>query len=269
MEFQSSFAYADDTLLYCTANSINEVLDLSQGLLIDAAQWYNRNLLTLNINKTQFCIFSNRKIKEYYHITHGNTNIESTLSTNVLGVHLDTDLSFNTHAIETAKKANKKIYLISKIKKYLTVDDALKAYKTYVRPILEYCSALYLECTRHTIDIIEKVQNKAIRIIVSAPREFSITTGRTLLNLPTLKTRRFFLFHKFVHQKVMRKRASKNILNLVQGANRHNRHLRSASQIIKPKHRTNFGKSALISLIHSYISKKQTAKELLSFVNKH
>ena len=48
-------------------------------------------------------------------------------STNVLGVHLDTDLLFNTHAIETAKKANEKIYLTSKIKKYLTVDDALKA----------------------------------------------------------------------------------------------------------------------------------------------
>ena len=76
LEFQSSFAYADDTLLYCTANSIIKVIDLSQRLLIDAAQWYNRNLLTLNINKTQFCIFSNRKIKEYYHITHGNTNIE-------------------------------------------------------------------------------------------------------------------------------------------------------------------------------------------------
>ena len=59
MVFQSSFAYADDTLLYCIANSINEVLDLSEGLLIEAAQWYDRNLLTLNINKTQFCIFSN------------------------------------------------------------------------------------------------------------------------------------------------------------------------------------------------------------------
>ena len=56
------------------------------------------------------------------------------------------------------------IYLISKTKRYLTADDALKAYKTYVRPNLEYCSALYLECTRHTIDRIEKVQNKEIRI---------------------------------------------------------------------------------------------------------
>ena len=35
LEFQSSFAYADDTLLYCTANSINKVIDLSQRLLID------------------------------------------------------------------------------------------------------------------------------------------------------------------------------------------------------------------------------------------
>ena len=44
-------------------------------------------------------------------------------------------------AIETAKQADQKVYLISKIMKYLTIDDALKAYKTYLRAILEYCSA--------------------------------------------------------------------------------------------------------------------------------
>ena len=38
---------------------------------------------------------------------------------------------------------------------------------------------------------------------------------------------------------------------------------------IKPKNRTTFGKSTLVSLIHFYISTMYTAKELLLFVYKH
>ena len=51
-------------------------------------------------------------------------------------------------------------------------------------------------------EIIEKLQNKAIRIIVSAPKRFSVTTGRSILNLPKLQSRRqYYLFHNFTHKK--------------------------------------------------------------------
>ena len=82
---------------------------------------------------------------------------------------------------------------------------------------------------------------------MSAPREFSITTGTTVFNLPTRENRGFFWLHRFAHQQGMK--SYNNILNFVQGANRHNRHH--------------------LSLIHCYISKKQTGKELLLFVYKH
>ena len=43
--------------------------------------------------------------------------------------------------------------------------------------------------TQKVTETIEKVQKKAIRIIVSAPKKFCVTTGRSLLNLPALKGR--------------------------------------------------------------------------------
>ena len=92
--FHDSFAYADDTLLICVATSIPEVLENTQTLLKEASTWYKNNLLTLNIAKTQFCIFSNRNLKNFYHIDHQSTKIESQFAINVLGVILDTDLSF-------------------------------------------------------------------------------------------------------------------------------------------------------------------------------
>ena len=86
----------------------------------------------------------------------------------------------------------------------MNVEESLKTYKIIVRPILEYCSAIYLDTIQKVTETIEKVQNKAIRIIVSAPKKFSITTGRVLLNLPTLQSRRQYLFHNFTHKKLQK-----------------------------------------------------------------
>ena len=147
----------------------------------------------------------------------------------------------------------------------MNVEESLKTYKTIVRPILEYCSAIYLDTTQKVTGTIEKVQNRAIRIIVSAPKKFSVTTGRLLLNLPTLLSRRQYLFHNFTHKKVAKNKASKHILNLVQKSRKHQRCLRSNCTIIKPSYRTNFGKSALLNLLHQFTLKDKSAKTLLTF----
>ena len=104
-----SSAYADDTLslTYCEAATIKDILHKSQSLLEEASKWYESYLLKLLIDKTQFCISSNRNIKEYYYINFQNTKVESQLSVNVLGVTLDTNLSFQRHATEMATKAIK------------------------------------------------------------------------------------------------------------------------------------------------------------------
>ena len=62
--------------------------------------------------------------------------MEPQLSINVYGITLDTDLHFQTHAIDVANRTNKVGYLISKLKKFMNVEETLKTYKLVVRPIL-------------------------------------------------------------------------------------------------------------------------------------
>mgnify|MGYP001796919181 CR=1 FL=1 len=65
--------------------------------------------------------------------------------------------------------------------------DSLTTNKILIQPILECCSAIYLDATQKVTETIERVQNKAIRIIVSAPKIFSDTTSRSILSLPTFR----------------------------------------------------------------------------------
>ena len=65
-----------------------------------------------------FIFASEYALASSFHLNFQNTKIESQLSINVLGVALDTDLSFHTHATDVATRANKLVYLISKLKKF-------------------------------------------------------------------------------------------------------------------------------------------------------
>ena len=264
--FPSSFAYADDTLIFSKVSNLENSLSASEALLQQALTWYQHNLFQLNISKTEFCIFSNRKVDSTYFLTVNNTKIKSNDTLMVFGVLLDTKLSFTPHVNSLCRKASSLIYLFSKFRHYLNIEQARLAYTSIVRPALEYCSSLILNTSQSNRLSLERIQNRAIRIIMSAPFNFSVTTGRRLLNLPTLTSRRNYLFYNFIHKKLMEKKVSNFILKILASTQSHHKFLRRQNTLIKPSFRTNFGKSTLPSLLHTYISKKiNSAESLLLF----
>ena len=135
---KTAFAYADDTVIYCTATYIHTLMDKSESLMREVSNWYSNNLLQLNLSKTQYCIFSNRKVEDFYQIQINNLKIESKHSLNL--VILDSELSLTHQANATASKANKMVYLLSKLKKThegrKLIEDLQITDQTYSRILL-------------------------------------------------------------------------------------------------------------------------------------
>jgi exonuclease III len=264
--FQSAFSYADDTVIFSVGDTVEDSISKSSSLLKKVSKWYFDNQLSLNLAKTQLCVFSNRPITHKPSITIGGSVIEVQDSLSILGVTLDPALTFSLHTKNIVSKANKLVYLSSKFRKFLNVEQAIKIFQTIIRPIMEYCSSLLLNTSVLNIRQIELTQNRAIRIILSAPRIFSVTTGRTLLNLPTLKSRRQYLFCKFIHSKLLKGRASRYLLELLAETTSHNHSLRSSHCVVKPYFRTNTGQAAFLNLIHNYLHRNMTnPSDLLAF----
>ena len=65
----------------------------------------------------------------------------------------------------------------------------IRLYKIYVRSIFEYGATCFLHCPNTTIDIMQKIQNKAIRISLKLPRYISIKLLHESSCLPTIKDR--------------------------------------------------------------------------------
>jgi hypothetical protein len=265
--FPTSFAYADDTLIFTEGSTPEQSVENCNYLMARVAEWYRNNLLRLNYSKTQYCIFSNRKVNNTYSINIDQSKIDSKDTLTLLGVTLDSGLTFGAQIDKLTSKVNSLIHLSSKFKRFLNIEQATSLYTAIVRPSLEYCSSLLLNITLKLSNKLEYIQNRAIRVILSAPRKFSVSLGRLLINLPTLSSRRKYLFTNFVHYKLTKLKASKHLLLMVDSCKSHRISLRTRHSFIKPFSRTNFGVGSFMNQLHSILTShcKKTPKNLLSF----
>ena len=87
-----------------------------------------------------------------------NTILPLVDSVKDLGVMVDHHLKFDIHISLAVRKVMLRSRLILKCFSYRNKDILLKAYITYVRPILEYCSPVWLPHLKTLIYKIESVQ---------------------------------------------------------------------------------------------------------------
>jgi len=65
----------------------------------------------------------------------------------------------------------------------------LRLYKVYIRSIFEYGSISFLHCPESSLNILQKIQNRAIRICLRLPSYISIKLLHESACLPTVRER--------------------------------------------------------------------------------
>jgi hypothetical protein len=84
------------------------------------------------------------KVKNNFTYKLNGENISTSETLRDLGITVDSKLSFESHISKVVKAANIRQYnLFRIIPKKLPTDLKILAYKTYVRPILEYATEVY------------------------------------------------------------------------------------------------------------------------------
>jgi hypothetical protein len=92
--------FADDTNLFIKEKSIEKLTETANLELSKISKWFKLNKLSLNIKKTNFILFRNKKRK---HLTSvpiikiDDTKIEQVQNTKFLGVIINESLTWNDH----------------------------------------------------------------------------------------------------------------------------------------------------------------------------
>jgi hypothetical protein len=107
-----------------------------------------------------------------------------------LGLHLDRRLTWHKHIFAKRKQLAitlTKIYWLLGRKSKLSTSNKLLVYKTMLKPIWTYAMQLWGMASTSNIEILERFQSKALRVIVEAPFYVPNTVIRRDLQIPKVK----------------------------------------------------------------------------------
>ena len=133
--------YADDTVLHVSDSCAIKAMGQSNAAMDMLYLWCIRNKLTINFSKTKHMLIPRNEVQEgkseHKHINVGTFILNNVSSYHYLGIDLDKYLTFEKMAESTFSKANKKLYLLKKIRPYISCAVAHRVYKSHVLPIFD------------------------------------------------------------------------------------------------------------------------------------
>jgi len=198
--------FADDTVVYLAIKNDHDSKLLQEDLK-KLEIWANQWSMCFNPDKCEVIRITKKKKPIVYQYQLHNVNLATTENAKYLGLTISHDFSWKTHINNISAKANNTLRFIKRNVK--TRNQTLKetAYKTYVRPQLEYCAAIWHPWQANLCYTVERVQRAAARyVLYDYGRKSSVTEMIKILNWQTLEHRRLqaslILLYKINHQLV-------------------------------------------------------------------
>ena len=201
--------FADDCAIYREVSDLSDCSVLQHDLNT-ISSWTNKWQLKLNTDKCKVMQITNKRNPIIFPYTLGTHGLEWVDSYTYLGVTYNGKLSWTAQCQQAAAKANMMLGLLKRVMKGSHTQAKVRAYRSIVRPHLEYCVQAWSPHYQKNIEILESVQRRAARWMAgsvwsqnSMKWSKSYEQCLTELNLPSLRARRLFLLnlqtYKIVH----------------------------------------------------------------------
>lgn len=227
--------FADDTLISVAESSVELAVNKINSELRIFNEWFHVNKLKLNTLKTKAMIISAKSLTCLSsNIVIDDVIIECVSEIKYLGVIIDSRLSFKRHVDFIVKKVAKKIGFLGRIRNKLSVWARIMVYKTIISPHFEYCATVLFLANAGDIDRLQKLQNRAMRIILQCNKYARVTAMLQALQWLSVEQRIYLntltLIYKIINGLVPES------LNefIIYNSDVHNRVIRNASNFRLP-----------------------------------
>ncbi len=164
---------ADGEVIFVDDTTTFEIVEKDKAssaqLMADQVSlWSNNNKFQIQHKKCKEMRISFKKHPTIYENLHINGNtIDIVKSVKLLGVTLQDNLKWNQHVDVIIKKASKRLYFLSQLKRAkIHPKDLVKFYITCIRSILTYaCQVFHFSLPDYLCTTLEQIQKRALRII--------------------------------------------------------------------------------------------------------
>jgi len=167
-------SFADDTRLWkhirCNEDCVALQKDLNR-----VVEYFKRNRLQLNVNKTKSVIYHRGSLKHDFDYTIDSKKIERVKVIKDLGVILDEKLNFEAHIELITAKARSLLGWIKRFGREFEDPWTIKRlFFTFVIPVIEYASQIW---TPHTAEKIARIESIQKQFLLYALRKLKWSDG--------------------------------------------------------------------------------------------
>jgi hypothetical protein len=156
--------FADDNTIYSCANSMNEVIsNLTHDLSI-VLSWFRTNQLAANPSKFQMIVLGESSLLPF-NICVENVTITSTKTVELLGVSIDSKLTFSSYISSLCHKASNRIRSLNRIRPYLNQDQSRLLFNSFILSLFYYSPIIWMFCSKSSCREIDSIQKRALRSV--------------------------------------------------------------------------------------------------------
>lgn len=166
--------FADDTAIFYPHGNTSAVIcsmNMDLRLLMD---YFNSNLLSLNLSKTKYMLFHSprKKIDPHANLSVGSTVIDKVFNFKYLGLNLDPVLSWINHLDSVQRKISSLCGLIYRVRQFVPRTALLKFYFGCIHSHLQYLIIAWGHACKSKLRKLQVLQNRCIKTIFSLPPLF-------------------------------------------------------------------------------------------------
>ena len=133
-------SYADDNNPYANSSNLDSLINKLDESTNNLFQWFRNNHIKANADKCHLLVTGNYEV---------STNInefesESNKKEKLLGISIDTTLSFGHHIISLCKKASRKLHVLARITDYMDCEKQRFLMKAFLTSQFNYCPLILM-----------------------------------------------------------------------------------------------------------------------------
>ena len=177
--------YADDAQFLDSDLSQNlpQLKHRVESTLSVALRWFTQNRLKINPTKTDMIILKSSRTSTDLNITarFGNTNITSVQSAKILGVTIDSCLSWERHISVVVRRCNCVLIGLARMQSRIPRETKRLLVEALVFPHLRYCMSVWGSCTAAQKNRLQKCINFGARVVTGLGYRDHVTGALTEL----------------------------------------------------------------------------------------
>ena len=135
--------YADDTTIYSCDKNLDNITHKLENDCNVALQWFADNFMKLNADKCHLLVLGQR-CDDPVSVKIGNTDVVNSSEGKLLGVHIDSKLSFDRHVSKLCQKASNKLYALARISPYMNQNKLRYLMKAFITSQFQYCPLIWM-----------------------------------------------------------------------------------------------------------------------------